>query len=60
MIKAIDDMPEWEIDCMNHYEEVLIGEYAHWCPEWDDMPIDETRKEFEACLCFIDNKEVTQ
>lgn len=27
------------------------GEKCHYCPEWDDMPIDSACKEFESCLC---------
>ena len=34
------------------YFNTLDGEYRHYCPEWDFMPIDETSAEFEACLCF--------
>lgn len=30
----------------------LTGKFRHWCPEWDDLPIDETMPEFEACVCF--------
>ncbi len=48
----LDDMPEWEIDCMNYYGKVLEGEYAHWCNEYDGLPIDETCIEFQNCLCF--------
>ena len=33
------------------------GKYAHFCPDWDFMAIDETCPEFEVCLCY--NKEVT-
>lgn len=30
----------------------LAGEYAHYCPEWDFMAIDETHPEFEVCTCY--------
>jgi hypothetical protein len=36
------------------YGEVLLGEYAHWCGDWDDLPIDETMGEFECCTCDKD------
>lgn len=30
----------------------LTGIYAHWCYEWDEMPVDETTPEFECCSCY--------
>ena len=30
----------------------LKGRFRHWCPEWDDLPIDETMPEFECCTCY--------
>ena len=42
---------EWIEDCMHHHGIVLTGKYAHWCPEFDYLPIDETLIEFEYCLC---------
>lgn len=41
----------WEQDCLHYWGRVLTGVDAHWCPEWDDLPIDETCDEFQACLC---------
>lgn len=29
---------------------ILRGDYAHWCPEWDGLPIDETCSEW-PCEC---------
>lgn len=43
---------DWIDDCMHFWGKVLDGKYAHWCPEWDELPIDETCKEFENCICF--------
>jgi len=41
---------------MEWWGEVLKGKYAHWCPDWDDLPIDETCGEFDCCICdFTDN-----
>jgi hypothetical protein len=31
---------------------VLTGKYAHWCDEWDGLPIDETCEEW-PCGCGI-------
>lgn len=42
----------WGEDCEREYGRRLTGDYAHWCPEWDDLPIDETCREFFACSCF--------
>jgi len=48
------DMPSehWKEDCLKWQGEVLTGKYAHWCPEWDELPIDETCSEFESCTCY--------
>jgi hypothetical protein len=47
-------MSDWEEDCLREYGEILSGKYKHWCPEWDNLPIDETCQEFESCCCFED------
>lgn len=47
---------EWKDDCIKWWDRILTGEYAHWCYDWDALPIDETcKEEFECCYC---NKEV--
>jgi hypothetical protein len=33
-------------------EKKLSGSFRHFCPDWDFLEIDETRPEFNACLCF--------
>jgi hypothetical protein len=43
---------DWKSDCLRTYGIVLVGEKAHWCPEWDYLTIDETCDEFGACTCF--------
>jgi hypothetical protein len=45
-------MTEFERDSMREHRRVLTGKYAHYCPDWDFMTIDETCPEFEACTCF--------
>lgn len=51
----------WETDCMEYRGAVLTGRYAHWCAEWDDLPIDETCEEW-PCDCgiidYVDNRRV--
>lgn len=50
-------MTEWEQDCIREYGKRLTGDYAHWCPEWDGLPVDETCVEFFACAsCFPGDK----
>ncbi len=46
---------DWKIDSLKWRGEVLKGEYAHWCHEWDGLPVDETTDEFTACTCFPDD-----
>ncbi len=41
---------EWEKECLHWRGEVLIGIYAHYCFEWDGLPIDETSYEW-PCGC---------
>ena len=53
---APQDPPEWATDCMYWHGEVLTGRYRHWCAEWDGLPIDESMREFECCLCFPGEK----
>lgn len=39
-------MTEWEEDCMKWHGEVLRGQHAHWCVDWDGLPLDETCAEY--------------
>lgn len=50
-----DEQPseDWKADCMKWRGRVLAGKYAHWCPDWDFLPVDETTpNEFDCCTCF--------
>ena len=42
---------EWKEDCIHHHGVVLTGKYAHWCPDFDYLAIDETVDEFKYCQC---------
>lgn len=42
---------DWEADCMEWRGRILDGNDAHWCPDWDDLPIDSTCEEY-PCYCF--------
>jgi hypothetical protein len=46
----------WIEDCNHWWGKVLTGKKAHWCPDWDDLPIDETCDEIKCCLCYEDAK----
>lgn len=52
--------PEWVSDCIHWYGAVLTGYGAHWCPEWDYMPIDVTCGEIVACSCHGSDPVIVQ
>jgi hypothetical protein len=41
---------DWTEDCLRWRGKVLTGKHAHWCPDWDYLPIDETTPEW-PCPC---------
>ena len=43
---------DWREDCLRWRGVVLTGDKAHWCHDWDGLPVDETCREFESCTCF--------
>lgn len=47
---------QWEKDCKREHGRVLVGGHKHYCYDWDGLPIDETCKEWESCLCFVAKK----
>lgn len=54
--------PQWKVDCQKWHGRVLTGNYRHWCPDWDYLPVDDTCIEFECCTCKkepIDNAQDT-
>ena len=42
---------EWINDSIRWHGRLLTGHFAHWCGDWDLLPIDETCGEFQACTC---------
>lgn len=42
---------DWETDCLHWYGKILRGPDAHWCLEFDDLPINAWCSEYQACLC---------
>jgi hypothetical protein len=47
-----DPSPGWIEDCIKFRHRILTGHYAHCCPCWDELPIDETTQEFSSCTCY--------
>lgn len=48
----IHDRDDWRTASRHEHGRVLTGKFAHWCPDWDYMTIDETTPEWEACTCY--------
>ena len=44
---------DWREDCLLWRGRELTGLFAHWCADWDDLPIDETCREW-PCACAKD------
>lgn len=47
----IDCSPHWIEDCVHWHGRILTGSDGHWCYCWDELPIDDTCQEMEACTC---------
>ena len=53
----MDLSEDWIEDCNHHHGRLLTGKFAHWCPSWDYLCIDETcDPEFKYCECEWDEK----
>jgi hypothetical protein len=53
-------MVEFEKECQRWHGRKLKGNYAHYCADWDYLPIDDTCVEFQSCTCPklpMDDKE---
>lgn len=45
----------WEMDCSHHWGRTLTGEKAHYCQDWDGLPLDETCDAvWPSCHCYED------
>ena len=53
----MDLSEDWIEDCNHHHGRLLTGKFAHWCPDFDYLAIDETVDEFQYCQCEWENKE---
>ena len=47
----VDLSEDWIEDCNHHHGRLLTGKFAHWCPDFDYLAIDETVDEFQYCQC---------
>lgn len=54
-----DTHEDWPSECRRWYGRELTGRYAHYCEEWDYMPLDETCEEFLACRCYGQDTDVS-
>lgn len=43
---------EWNEECMRWRGAVLTGKYAHYCWDYDGLPVDETSSEWPTCTCW--------
>lgn len=48
---------QWADECIEFYGRILNGKKAHWCNDFDGLPIDETCYEMNHCLCEIIDEE---
>lgn len=53
------ESPDWIADCLRWRGKVLTGKFAHWCFDWDGLPIDETTPEWPcACAAELEREAV--
>jgi len=52
MSDPIQDRMLWEFDCAKWRGKVLNGPDAHYCFDWDELPVDATTPEYDCCTCF--------
>lgn len=50
-LTAEDFAKVWVKECFYWHDRLLTGTKCHYCADWDNLPIDETCEEYEACNC---------
>lgn len=55
---GFEHSPDWEEDCLHWWGRILTGEHCHWCPDWDDLPINEECEEYLYCSCYDKEKKM--
>ena len=54
MEENVEDMSdEFIADCMHWRGRVLTGVFAHWCADYDELPVDEATPEW-PCTCYAE------
>lgn len=56
VMRLSDVSEEWNADCLQWRGRLLTGLKAHWCWDWDFLPIDETTPEW-PCPCRMSDEE---
>ena len=51
---------DWQDDCLRWRGRLLTGTYAHYCYDWDMLPVDESTPEYQGCTCFSRHEEASQ
>lgn len=44
--------PQWKHESLHWRGVILRGWLAHYCNDWDGLPVDETTSEFSCCTCY--------
>lgn len=55
------NLAEWERDCLRYRGELLANTpKAHWCNDWDDLPMNEDCEEFKhgTCSCYPNERSI--
>ena len=50
-VLADPSTPQWKIASQREYARILTGRFAHYCPEQDGKPLDETIAGRWPCAC---------
>ena len=56
MKRDADQQHFWEFECAKWRGRVLRGPDAHYCCDWDFLPVDATTPEYSCCVCFSKTK----
>jgi hypothetical protein len=51
------ELEDWEFQCYRYHGRTLEGNYCHYCPDWDFLPVDDSVAEFNGCTCLKEPKE---
>lgn len=43
------DEPTWETECIRYYGKVLRGPDAHWCADFDGLPVTAFTRSYICC-----------